>query len=175
MPIMMINRLIATAVIFLGIGLGIGYFICNYMIENYNPDQKTTAETTEIAHETKEVPDEELIPTVELQVSADPVSGWNAQIPTTNFTFSPEDAGSEHTPGQGHAHIYIDGKKINRIYGEWYHLGKIEPGEHQVSIRLSTNDHKELLQNGAYIEDIVTINVPGADGTADDGHSDHTH
>ncbi len=107
-----------------------------------------------------EVPEGIVAPTVDLVIHKDPKAGYNAQIVTTNFRFAPEKASTEPQVGEGHAHIYVDGRKINRVYGEWYHLGDIgEVGEHEIHVELSANDHSSYAQNGEVIEDTEVVEV----------------
>jgi hypothetical protein len=128
-----------------------------------------------VTHELMNVPAGEA-PSVMLEVLPDPKSGYNARITFTNFTLAPEHASEEHVPGEGHAHIYIDGEKINRVYGEWYHLADLAPGRHEVSVRLSSNDHKELAVDGEPIMATVMVDVPGPEvPQAGHGHDDDHH
>jgi len=60
-------------------------------------------------HRTIEVAGDAAIPRVDLVIHKDARSGRNLEIVTENFRFSPE-----HGAGEGHAHLYIDGKKIAR-------------------------------------------------------------
>lgn len=113
-------------------------------------------------HQHKQVEASTPYPTVDLVIHKDAKSGWNAQVLLNNFTFAPESVSSESVPGEGHAHIYIDGEKINRVYSEWYHLGELTPGAHEIAVRLSSNDHKELLAEGALIEDKESVIVAGS-------------
>ena len=64
-------------------------------------------------------------------MTPDPVMGWNVHMRTTGFTWLPRKAGSaDPVWGEGHAHLYVDGEKVARPYGEWYHLGPLDPGTH---------------------------------------------
>lgn len=108
-------------------------------------------------HEKTEAPDPK--PEVDLIIHKDPMGGYNAQVILTNFKFAPENVSKENINGQGHAHIYNNDIKINRIYGEWYNLGKLPKGENEISVSLSTNNHKELTNNGELIVDSETIVV----------------
>ena len=36
--------------------------------------------------------------------------------------FAPENVNQADVDGQGHAHIYVDGEKVSRVYGERFHL-----------------------------------------------------
>lgn len=105
-------------------------------------------------------------PEVTMQVLADPVSGYNIQLHTQNFEFTPENAGKEHADNTGHAHIYINGEKTGRIYGEWTHV-QLEEGDHELRVTLNTNDHRDYSVGGEVVGDSLTVSV--------DGHTDHTH
>lgn len=98
-------------------------------------------------------------PTVELIVHEDPKSGWNLQVITTNFTFSPESASLENTQGEGHAHLYIDGTKITRLYGEWYHLPELTSGMHEITVSLNANDHSPFIVDNQEIADTEMISA----------------
>ena len=98
-------------------------------------------------------------PSVTLEVYSDPKAGWNLHIQTQNFEFSPEHASLDHVVGEGHAHIFIDGKKINRVYGNWYHIPSLPTGEHEVRVTLNANSHEELESNGEHMEAFATISV----------------
>lgn len=100
------------------------------------------------------------VPTLAITADADAVSGVNVQLETTEFTFAPEHASEESVEGEGHAHIYVDGEKLNRVYGDWYHLAGLEPGEHEIRVELSANDHSTLELDGEAIDDTVTVTVP---------------
>lgn len=91
------------------------------------------------------------IPNVTINVQADTMNGWNVQIETEHFTFAPEKAGEADTQNEGHAHLYVDGYKFARIYGNWYHLKALTPGKHSITVTLNTNDHKGLEHKGEKI------------------------
>jgi hypothetical protein len=96
-------------------------------------------------------------PKVEIHSKKDLMGGWNLHFMTSNFTFTPENAGAEDVPNTGHAHLYVDGKKVARVYGNWFHLD-LPKGTHQVKVGLTTNSHKDYYQNDKAIEDHVEIN-----------------
>ena len=110
------------------------------------------------AHEQMELPTQNA-PTVALSVTPDAKAGWNLQIQTTNFEFAPERASSEHIAGEGHAHLYIDGEKITRVYGNWYYLPELTPGEHEIEVTLNSNSHEDLVVDGVAISASKTIVV----------------
>jgi hypothetical protein len=61
--------------------------------------------------------------------------------------------------GEGHAHLYIDGKKITRLYGEWYFIPSLKPGTHTIRVTLNANTHEDYAVGGKLVEDTVTVVV----------------
>jgi putative intracellular protease/amidase len=104
-------------------------------------------------------------PSVNVIAHLDGTDGWILEVRTEHFRFAPEKAGGliggVAAPNEGHAHLYIDGKKIARLYGPWYSLPKSalsETGPHEILVTLSTNSHSELQYAGQRIEAKVTVN-----------------
>lgn len=96
-------------------------------------------------------------PTVDLSVTKDVVGGWNVHVETTNFAFAPELVNTTPVAGKGHAHLYVDGVKVARLYGPWYHLASPAVGTHTVRVELNANTHEPLLSGGKAIEDSVSV------------------
>ncbi len=96
-------------------------------------------------------------PTVIASVTADPQSGWNLYIETTNFRFSPENASRPHIQGEGHAHIYINGEKVARHYGPWFHIDTLSAGQNTIEVTLNSNDHRLLALDGAPLRARVNV------------------
>lgn|GEM_PF-51423 len=99
-------------------------------------------------------------PTVAITMHPDSMGGWNLEITTTNFQFAPQNVNGVVIPNQGHAHLYIDGVKIARVYGNWYNVPAsilATHGTHQVKVTLNANDHSELMSNGTVIQATETI------------------
>lgn len=98
------------------------------------------------------------IPDINIKATIDEKGGWNVYLDAKNFTFTPEDANAtKDTPGQGHAHIYLNGKKITRAYGNWFHI-IVPKGKNKLKARLTTNTHKDFYYNGNPIEHEIEIN-----------------
>ena len=117
----------------------------------------------DMAGEHHDVP-ADMAPTIDLSVTPDAMGGFNVQIKTTNFVWAPENASGMHMAGEGHAHIYVDGEKLGRVYGEWYHLNTknagISEGTHTVMVDLNGNDHVPYAIEGTPIQAMVEIDVP---------------
>lgn len=98
-------------------------------------------------------------PSVTIDVRKDTLGGYNLELLTTNFEFTPLAAGSDNVEGQGHAHLYINGEKITRLYGNHYYLGNFDPGTYQISVTLNTNDHFDYSVNGEIVSDEFLLKV----------------
>ena len=99
--------------------------------------------------------------TVSLEVREDSKSGWNAFLTVDGMEFAPEHASSPPVDGEGHAHLYVDGQKIARLYGTSYHFSIAEPGTHEVMVSLNANDHSAYGHGGEPIQAMATVEVAG--------------
>ncbi|MEO1375651.1 MAG: hypothetical protein AAFW70_15320, partial [Cyanobacteria bacterium J06635_10] len=126
-------------------------------------------------HGTMEIPPGVAVPTVDVVVYKDAKKGWNVEAKVTNFQFAPEKVNTAAQPGEGHAHLFINGKKITRLYGSWYYLETLEPGENSVKVTLNANNHADWANNGKVIEDTQVVKVPEVVDKSDrqDKHQGH--
>ncbi|NMF86541.1 hypothetical protein [Nodosilinea sp. P-1105] len=111
-------------------------------------------------HGTLEIPAGQPVPTITLVAHPDPMRGWNLEIQTTHFRFTPEQVNQPNQPNVGHGHLYINGEKGARVYGPWLHLPQLPPGRNQITVSLNANGHEALTHNGEAIESTVVIEVP---------------
>jgi len=106
---------------------------------------------------------QEVAPKASLKVKKDPTGGFNVHVLSSNFVWRPESASREHVVGEGHAHVYLDGRKIMRIYNEWFHLNTYQfatrAGEQIVSIEFVGNDHAPYTIQGIPVglEQIIDV------------------
>ena len=109
-------------------------------------------------HNHKNIEAKSPYPSVDIKVIKDAKSGYNIQLLTKNFKFTPEKVNKENVMNEGHAHIYINGNK-NRIYSEWYHIEdeKLTQPINQIRATLNANDHSEYTVNSRPIEAIGAI------------------
>ena len=73
------------------------------------------------------------------------------RVETTDFTFNEDMADGPHVPGVGHAHLYLDGVKLQRLYHRDATIGALPPGSYLVRVTLNTNDHRVYMHKGAPI------------------------
>jgi len=121
---------------------------------------------------------------VSVSITAEPDAhgGVDVQIATEGFQFAPDSVDQPHTPGAGHAHIYVDGVKLGRVFESDYHIDPLSPGQHEIKVSLNTNDHSELVYDGSKVESTATVTVPDVgQAVGDEGsqngsdHGDHSH
>ena len=119
---------------------------------------------------------------VSVNISAEPdaAGGVNVRITTEGFRFAPDLVDQDHTPGAGHAHIYLDGEKLGRVFEAEYHIAVVPPGEHEIRVSLNANNHSELVFDGEKVEATTMVDVPDVgqghgDGDRDTGHEGDGH
>ena len=108
-------------------------------------------------HGSIDVSGEAAAPQVDLIVHQDPMVGRNLQLITKNFRFAPENASGKHVAGEGHAHLYVNGTKVGRLYGPWYHISSLPDGRVDIRVTLNSNDHRDLAVGGKIVEASVTV------------------
>lgn len=109
---------------------------------------------------------------VSLHVMQDVVNGVNLKLQVSDFSFTPENVNQVNVSNEGHAHLFIDGVKHGRVYGEWFYVGDLELGPHEFVVKLSQNDHSDHLENGIAIQSGQTFDV--MEGTMSHSHkSEH--
>ncbi len=113
-------------------------------------------------------------PSVELAVRPDSVDGWNVQLTVRDFRFTPDSVGGGALPGRGHAHLYVDGRKLARVYGEWFHLpaADVPKGTHRLTARLYADDHTVWAVDGKPVESTVELTGTGQGGGHEHGTSE---
>ena len=95
--------------------------------------------------------------------------GIHVTMDTEGWTWAPEEVNAEFVEGQGHAHIYVNGDKVDTVLGPYYFVQHPEPGSHEVRISLNNNDHSEVTWQGEVVAAAATVVVP------DDAHHGHDH
>ena len=121
---------------------------------------------------------------VSVAITAEPDAdgGVDVSIVTEGFRFAPEAVDQAHTPGAGHAHIYVDGEKLGRVFEPEYHIDQLPAGEREIRVSLNTNDHSDLVYDGKKLEATTTVMVPevgqghgSGDTNADSHNGGHSH
>tara|TARA_R110002072_G_scaffold12511_9_gene53934 strand:+ start:3243 stop:3731 length:489 start_codon:yes stop_codon:yes gene_type:complete len=159
-------RSLALFVIGLVFGGGIGFAIAagnGITFDGYNHADPTAHDGAQINHGmTHDAPLDvaaENAPKVSMMLMPDSMAGYNLHVTVENFAFSPQGASGAAVPGQGHAHVYINGEKLNRLYGEWMHIASLPKGDVTVEVTLNSNDHRPLAVEGTPISASTTLSV----------------
>jgi hypothetical protein len=79
---------------------------------------------------------------------------------TKGFRFTPRAIDGRHVPGEGHIHVYVDGKKLTVMLGPWLFVGGLEHGRHTVRLTLNTNDHATYARHGKPLEARTAVVAP---------------
>ena len=108
---------------------------------------------------------------VAVAATPDGSGGLNVAIDAEGWRWAPERVNGEHRPGEGHGHIYVDGVKVNRVYGPNYHLAGLEPGERHIRVTLNANSHNGLTVDGQPLEAAMVVTVPETDGGGGQGEA----
>ncbi|WP_330334948.1 cupredoxin domain-containing protein [Streptomyces sp. NBC_00536] len=125
----------------------------------------------EAGHRLRQVPAKGA-PEVKLALRPDSEDGWNLQLEVGNFRFTPDSVGGAALAGGGHAHLLLDGRKLARLYGPWYHLSatQVPEGAHTLTVRLYADDHTAWAVEGKPVEATAQLTAP-APGPAGHDHA----
>lgn len=96
-------------------------------------------------------------PRLTLSLHPDGTNSRNLQIQVEDYTFDAQAVNGAHIPGAGHAHIYVNGVKLARAYGEWFHISGLPSGTNDIRVTLNANDHSQLAIDGTPIEATTTV------------------
>ena len=101
---------------------------------------------------------------VSLMTEVEDDGGVNVHVMTDGWTWST--GGAAYVPGEGHAHIYVDGELLRMVYEPVNHLSGLAPGERHIRVALSANNHADLTYDGEPIEATAMVTVPGSGSMA---------
>ncbi len=127
-----------------------------------DPSHHSGTAAESVAHDhsaSVNLPSGENAPDVSVALTKDPMAGWNLHVMPENFRFSPENASTEDKPGEGHAHVYVNGEKLARLYGNWMHISDLPKGEVEVAVSLNSNSHSALTVDSVPVSATVTVQV----------------
>ena len=93
--------------------------------------------------------------------------GWQVEVATTGFTFTPENKDGPHVAGEGHAHLYVNGEKLATMLEPIYLIESLAPGVHTIKVDLRSNDHAAYELDGEALAVSTEIAVAGEVEAAD--------
>ena len=103
-----------------------------------------------------------LDPSPEITLMA--LNGPNAQgadisLNVENFIFVRVADDAPHVANEGHAHIYLNGLKLGRLYDTMFTLGAIPTGTYDLLVGLNSNTHQPYMNGDTPAQDILSFNV----------------
>ncbi|OWU86508.1 hypothetical protein ATO6_06830 [Oceanicola sp. 22II-s10i] len=101
----------------------------------------------------------EPVPSVDFVATPEPGGGLNLNILLQDFAFAPEQVNGPDAPGAGHAHVYVNGRKMLRAYGPWVHIANLPTGPAEVRVTLNANSHGQLAHDGQPIDITKTVEI----------------
>ncbi|MEQ2525118.1 hypothetical protein EKG37_07025 [Robertmurraya yapensis] len=123
-------------------------------------EQHFSANSSHTDHGFVEIPEGYDVPSVKIFVTQDQSDTWLLEVQTERFKFNPKMVGANlPSYNEGHAHLYINGEKVNRIYGRYYNLGTLKLGKNEIKVTLNSNNHGILTHNGKLIENSTVVDV----------------
>jgi hypothetical protein len=133
---------------------------CGLVVTSVSANEQMQGESPDShEHKTVIISEDQPIPTIDLVVHQDTIKGWNLEVELNNFIFTPEMVNQENELNKGHAHLYINGEKVTRLYGNWYYLKELPVGKNEIRVIINTNQHEELIYQDNVIQDIEIIEV----------------
>lgn len=117
-------------------------------------------------HPLIEVDDAEPTPSMRIHMDADSMDGFNIFLETQNFRFTPQSVDTLPVSNEGHAHLYVNGEKVARMYSPWHHLSSklLRDGINRLEVEFSTNDHSVWAVAGVPIGADVLIDTAVMEG-----------
>lgn len=149
----------------LGVGFWTGYTFSapqqtqeNTSIVSESTSMSVTNHASSTPHPMLEV-ESRPIPRISINAHKDAKDGYNIRISTAEFKWAPDAVNTTPAQGEGHAHIYVNGIKLARVYGEWFHVSddKLQKGENLIEVTLNANDHSEWTVSGQHIADSIVV------------------
>jgi len=138
-----------------------------------NNDSTATNATKEQRHKPQQIPQNALKPQLQTSLERDLMGGYILRLQVNNFQFAgpPQDAIDMSDLNEiimnangivsGHAHIFINGKKSQRLYATTAHLNDdlfYPNGDNQITVRLSNHNHSDFLIDGKPILSTIIFN-----------------
>lgn len=125
------------------------------------------ASTTEIhQHKSKEIGKDNPIPKIELTVFRDSTDGINVHIDVANYVLdapnlAPKELLLPNAPLHGHAHLFINGIKRQRVYASDLHIPAnwLKKGVNQIAISLNSHQHENWTSNKENIVSSIFLDL----------------
>jgi copper(I)-binding protein len=85
--------------------------------------------------------------------------GIAARLELENFSLVEAAEGTAHVDGEGHAHLYLNGLKLGRLYDTDITIGPLLPGDYDLSVTLNSHFHRVYTRGGLPIGDSYSFSI----------------
>lgn len=98
-------------------------------------------------------------PSVKIRLEKDAYTrgALNLFLDLKNFRLAPEEVNKSSRINEGHAHLYLNGKKLTRLYAASFFMDKLPKGDLEIRVTLNTNMHEDLSYKGKPVQDVVVF------------------
>lgn len=152
------KKLLILALPIVAVGVALAFFLSNTAPVEH-------AHAAHDHHQNQEIPANALTPEVSLQVVKDAMSGFNLTLVLSNYQMMlPADdltqiSVADNTRLSGHAHLYVNGQKIQRVYGRFVHIPKtlLKAGENKIRVTLNNHNHANWSLNGSVVQSELSV------------------
>ena len=86
----------------------------------------------------------------------------NLFLELENFRFAPEEVNKTSKINEGHAHLYLNSKKLTRLYAASYFMDELPKGNLEIRVALNTNMHEDLSCTGRRCVQVLTLSQRAA-------------
>ncbi|USD67063.1 hypothetical protein [Vibrio sp. SCSIO 43136] len=112
-------------------------------------------------HAAKEIGDMP-VPQIAVSVTRDAVDGVNVNLQLSNYALGPPESEIECASVlQGHAHLFINGKRVMRLYAQSLHIPShlLEGKINQIAVSLNSHQHENWIVNDQTVVASVFIDT----------------
>ena len=132
---------------------------------------KATGEMKGHQHDLVAIPAKAKQPQLSVKLYPDPLSGYNLHLELVNYRIEPpekEAAQNQETTDSienliigGHAHLFVNGKKIRRLYSRYTHVpgSLLNEGINNITVTLNSHQHNSWTLDGRPLTSSVTIDT----------------
>ena len=119
--------------------------------------------TMQMQHKQVEISEGVLIPQINISLTEDTITGFNLHIDLINYQI--ESPVYKNPPVKntinGHAHLFINGKKVTRLYGNDLYINAdlLNPGVNIVAVTLNSHGHDTWTYKERPITASVTLDT----------------
>lgn len=85
--------------------------------------------------------------------------GFEIALEVENFEFVRTEDDAPHVAPQGHAHVYLNGLKLGRLYAPTFTVGALPPGAYVLRVGLNSNDHRPYLNGDEVVSQSLEFEI----------------